>query len=95
LNCRKGLFAVLGVLGLTLLAVPLLLAGDQPVSWLPGETTEQRDTRMAWWREANFGMLIHWGATALPPTANGTCAGIRIRSAVRTAAVPSVLESGQ
>ena len=25
------------------------------------ETPEQRDARMAWWREAKFGMFIHWG----------------------------------
>ena len=22
---------------------------------------EKRETRMAWWREAKFGMFIHWG----------------------------------
>ncbi len=27
----------------------------------PGETDEQRDARMAWWRDARFGMFIHWG----------------------------------
>ncbi len=26
-----------------------------------GETSAQRDARMAWWREAKFGMFIHWG----------------------------------
>ena len=31
-----------------------------------GETTEQRDERMAWWREARFGMFIHWGVYAVP-----------------------------
>jgi alpha-L-fucosidase len=25
------------------------------------ETSSQRDTRMAWWREARFGMFVHWG----------------------------------
>ena len=25
------------------------------------ETTQERDTRMAWWRDAKFGMFIHWG----------------------------------
>lgn len=25
------------------------------------ETKEQHDQRMAWWREARFGMFIHWG----------------------------------
>jgi alpha-L-fucosidase len=30
------------------------------------ETKEQRDARMAWWREARFGMFIHWGLYAVP-----------------------------
>ena len=25
------------------------------------ETREQRDDRMRWWREARFGMFVHWG----------------------------------
>jgi alpha-L-fucosidase len=27
--------------------------------------------RNAWWREARFGMFIHFGAYAVPPAANG------------------------
>ena len=30
------------------------------------ETKEQRDARLAWWREAKFGMFIHWGVYAVP-----------------------------
>ena len=30
------------------------------------ETKEQRDQRMAWWRDARFGMFIHWGAVLGP-----------------------------
>ncbi|MCP5522683.1 MAG: alpha-L-fucosidase [Verrucomicrobiales bacterium] len=30
------------------------------------ETPDQRDARMAWWREARFGMFIHWGLYAVP-----------------------------
>ena len=30
------------------------------------ETPAQRDARMAWWREARFGMFIHWGLYAVP-----------------------------
>ncbi|HEX9105634.1 MAG TPA: alpha-L-fucosidase, partial [Longimicrobiales bacterium] len=26
----------------------------------------QRDARMAWWRQARFGLFIHWGAYAVP-----------------------------
>jgi len=31
-----------------------------------GETKEQRDARMAWFRDARFGMFIHWGVYAVP-----------------------------
>ncbi|MFB0566839.1 MAG: alpha-L-fucosidase, partial [Candidatus Aminicenantaceae bacterium] len=30
------------------------------------ETEEQRNERMAWWREASFGLFIHWGLYAIP-----------------------------
>jgi alpha-L-fucosidase len=32
----------------------------------PAETKEHRDARMAWWREAKFGMFIHWGVFSVP-----------------------------
>mgnify|MGYP002347116080 CR=1 FL=1 len=32
----------------------------------PKETPEQRDARMEWWREARFGMFIHWGVYSVP-----------------------------
>ncbi|HPC60059.1 MAG TPA: alpha-L-fucosidase [Verrucomicrobiota bacterium] len=36
------------------------------------ETPEQRDARMKWWREARFGMFIHWGVYSVPAgTYNG------------------------
>jgi alpha-L-fucosidase len=30
------------------------------------ETKAERDLRMKWWREARFGMFIHWGLYAVP-----------------------------
>lgn len=30
------------------------------------ETQAERDARMKWWREAKFGMFIHWGVYAVP-----------------------------
>ncbi|HEY3394193.1 MAG TPA: alpha-L-fucosidase [Lacipirellulaceae bacterium] len=30
------------------------------------ETPAERDARMAWWREARFGMFIHWGVYSVP-----------------------------
>lgn len=32
----------------------------------PQETKKQHDARMAWWREARFGMFIHWGIYSVP-----------------------------
>ncbi len=42
-----------------------------PLVIVPGhaadkETKEQRDARMAWWREARFGLFIHWGVYSVP-----------------------------
>jgi alpha-L-fucosidase len=39
------------------------------------ETVEQRDARMEWWREARFGLFIHWGVYSVPA---GTYDGERI-----------------
>jgi alpha-L-fucosidase len=36
------------------------------------ETKEQRDARMAWFRDARFGMFIHWGVYAVPAGTYGT-----------------------
>jgi alpha-L-fucosidase len=37
----------------------LLLA---PLTMLAAaETPPERDARMKWWREARFGMFVHWG----------------------------------
>ena len=33
---------------------------------LPGETKQQTDNRMKWWRDAKFGMFIHWGLYSIP-----------------------------
>ena len=30
------------------------------------ESAAERDTRMGWFREARFGMFIHWGVYAVP-----------------------------
>ena len=33
-----------------------------------GETPAERQARMKWWREARFGMFIHWGPVSLKET---------------------------
>ena len=61
-----------------LLFGPLVLvdAGDSPDPYA-NETAEQRDARMQWWREARFGLFIHWGVYAVPA---GTYQGKHISS---------------
>jgi alpha-L-fucosidase len=39
--------------------------GEQVRNYLE-EGTAERDQRMQWWREARFGMFIHWGLYAVP-----------------------------
>jgi alpha-L-fucosidase len=52
------------------LGASALLAQAQTAVYQPnteaGETPAQRDARMAWFREAKFGMFIHWGVYAVP-----------------------------
>ena len=37
------------------------------------ESKSEKDERMAWWRDATFGMFIHWGLYAIPA---GTWGGV-------------------
>lgn len=49
-------------------ATPLLLAIIL-VTYLNGEPTKlemPKDERMSWWRQAKFGMFVHWGPYAVP-----------------------------
>ncbi len=42
------------------------------------ESPEERDARMAWWREARFGMFVHWGLySGLAGTWKGEAVGDR------------------
>jgi alpha-L-fucosidase len=48
------------------LLIPLSIAAAQggPAS-PPEDATAQRQARTAWWREARFGMFLHWGPVSL------------------------------
>jgi alpha-L-fucosidase len=47
-------------------------AADQPAADKPAiETKEQYEARIQWWREARFGMFIHWGSVSLKGTEIG------------------------
>src|SRR6266851_4106332 len=50
--------------------IRIICAGAGLVSALPAasptETKEQHDARMKWWRQARFGLFIHWGIYSVP-----------------------------
>ena len=51
------------------------VVSSQEIIGKPGESPQQRDARMKWWREARFGMFIHWGVYSVPA---GTYKGKRV-----------------
>ena len=52
----------------TLLLLAALVATVSPTAaaQVAGESEADRDARMGWWREARFGMFIHWGLYSIP-----------------------------
>lgn len=67
--------AIAAVLAMSCLASQAQLEGDKKIpvstdhpvkSVQDTETPAQRDARMKWWREARFGMFIHWGLYSIP-----------------------------
>jgi alpha-L-fucosidase len=52
------------------------------------ETPAQRDARMQWWREARFGMFIHWGPVSLKGTEIGWSRGGERRGTGDTGEIP-------
>lgn len=66
MQARRGRMAAIGcAAGLMLIAVGgapgARAAGAQPAFWTARETPAEHDQRMQWFREARFGMFIHWG----------------------------------
>jgi len=67
MNAQKILLSLL----LATLAPFLAPAAESPDPYA-NETAAQRDVRMQWFREARFGMFIHWGVYSVPAgTYNG------------------------
>jgi alpha-L-fucosidase len=63
------------ILGLTLILLTLFSCQEEskPTATIPevkidylNETPEAFDQRMKWWRDARFGLFVHWGAYAVP-----------------------------
>jgi len=55
---RRNFFGTAAA-GASLFAMPGMLMAREP-----GESEDEFNARMAWWREARFGMFIHWGIYA-------------------------------
>ncbi|CAK9037553.1 Alpha-L-fucosidase (Alpha-L-fucoside fucohydrolase) [Durusdinium trenchii] len=59
--------SVLSVIALSIAAThygaPMVLAEEFA---FVEESSDDRDDRLAWWRDARFGMFIHWGVYAIP-----------------------------
>src|ERR1700734_2895381 len=66
---KKFIYIVTAILAVMFLCSPLISRADTGEQ----ETPEQREERMKWWREARFGMFIHWGVYSVPAGVwNGT-----------------------
>ena len=61
----KRVFPLAGALAVAVVAAVGLVAQAPPAAQLR-DSTQLRDKRMAWFREARFGMFIHWGLYAVP-----------------------------
>jgi len=72
--CPLVVSLVLGCLVVGTLA-PVSAAEPPSPNPYAHETKQQHDARMKWWREARFGMFIHWGVYSVPA---GTYKGKRI-----------------
>jgi alpha-L-fucosidase len=76
-NMKKKIvivFYILMGIGLVFLASPIscqkkaqeTVKPDTKIQQIERETAQERDERLAWWREARFGLFIHWGLYAIP-----------------------------
>jgi alpha-L-fucosidase len=63
MNPRKSTIRMTLILAACLLA-PAAVPADPMAA--EKETPAQRDARMKWWRDARFGMFIHWGVYSVP-----------------------------
>jgi len=63
MTTRRLTCACVLLLGWLTIALPLRAAEE--AAW-QRETPEQHDARMQWWRDARFGLFIHWGLYAVP-----------------------------
>ena len=61
----KTIFLTLFI-GFTVFGLMMCTEQEEKANQSFTETQDQHDKRMSWWREARFGMFIHWGLYAIP-----------------------------
>ena len=65
----RRIFVTMAV-GITVLYISIVFGCSQMKPQSGGSANPKRtlskDQRMKWWREARFGMFIHWGLYAVP-----------------------------
>ena len=70
MNLKQRTIATTLLLASSTFAIPQTPAAPPTPHPIPSvqdtETPAQRDARMEWWREARFGMFIHWGLYSIP-----------------------------
>jgi alpha-L-fucosidase len=54
------------IIATALLMTPTLVRAAEAVQTNTPETRQEHDARMAWWREAKFGLFVHWGVYSVP-----------------------------
>ena len=64
------------LVGLALVLAGLILGGA--AGFAAAESGGERDARLAWWRQARFGMFIHWGPVSLKGTEIGWSRGDQV-----------------
>lgn len=63
-----SVFSIISIISI-LPSFPASARAEEPAPLLPSaETEEQRSARLSWWREARFGLFIHWGPASLSGT---------------------------
>jgi alpha-L-fucosidase len=73
MNANQTLKSLFSLSAALLVAAQFAVAADAPgtatvvpAGPLAGETPAQREARLAWWKEARYGLFIHWGLYAVP-----------------------------
>jgi alpha-L-fucosidase len=75
---HRGLWTFVLLCGALISSHSLCAETNHPVAAVQdAETQAQRSARMMWWRDARFGMFIHWGLYAVPA---GTWQGKQVPS---------------